>query len=71
MIFKLGSLEKEFIKSFSVDNSALKLVLSAGGSNNLNPKLVLDAFEKHTETKLPYYLISRNMLFNEKMETFK
>lgn len=72
---KKGSLKdidvKEFIKSFSVDNSALKLVLSAGGSNNLNPKLVLDVFEKHTETKLPYYLISRNMLFNDKMEIFK
>ena len=72
---KKGSLKdidlKEFIKSFIVDNSSLTLMLSAGGSNNLNPKLVLDTYEKNAGIKLPYYLITRNMLYNDKMEMFK
>lgn len=62
---------KEYISSFSVNNSVLTLVLSAGGSSNLNPKLILDTFEKKNETKLPFYYISRTMLYNNEMEIFK
>ena len=69
--FQAINIEQSILGSFIVDNSALTLVLSAGGSNNLNPKLVLDTYEKNAGIKLPYYLITRNMLYNDKMEIFK
>lgn len=61
---------KEFIKAFEVRENKLILVLAAGGKNNLNPKLLLDEFNKTQENKLPSYLITRTMLYNENMERF-
>lgn len=62
---------KDYIKDFSVNGTTLNLTLSAGGINNLNPKLVLDAYASYKNTSLPYYSITRTMLYNENMEYFK
>lgn len=62
---------KEFVKNYSVDGPVLKLTLSAGSSNNLNPKLILDAFENKCQYTLPYYFVTRTMLYNKDMKEFK
>ena len=62
---------KEYIKDYTAESSGITITLAAGGSNNLNPKLVLDSFENSFGVTLPYYQITRTMLYNEKMEAFK
>lgn len=62
---------KDYIKDFSVNNGVLYLTLAAGGSSNLNPKLVLDAFSSSKSIELPAYDVTRTMLYNENMENFK
>ena len=62
---------KDYIKDFSVNNGVLYLTLAAGGSSNLNPKLVLDAFSSSKNIELPAYDVTRTMLYNENMENFK
>ncbi len=59
------------IKSFGMSENKVTLVLAAGGSNNLNPKLLLEAFEKSENKKLPYGTVVRTMLYNDNMEEFK
>jgi len=61
---------KEFIRSYEINGNNLKLVLVAGGSNNLNPKLILDAFASEFQLTLPYYKVTRTCLFNSNMEKF-
>ena len=61
---------KEYIKSFELDSTKLKLTLSAGGSENLNPKLILDEFSRFIDDKLPPCTITRTMLYNNRMERF-
>lgn len=61
---------KEFIKDFAIEGNKLKITLAAGGSNNLNPKLILDEFRETLNDKLPPYLITRTMLYNLEMERF-
>ncbi len=51
------------IKSFKVSNDEIKLTLAAG-ANNLNPKLVFDAFEDSSGVKLPYLNIVRTMIYD-------
>lgn len=62
---------KNYIKDFSLNGTTLNLTLAAGGSNNLNPKLVLDAYSSFKSVSLPYYTITRTMLYNDNMEIFK
>ena len=62
---------KEYIKAFSINGNTLLLTLAAGGSNNLNPKLIIDAFEERSGLKTPYYKVTRTMLYNENMNEFK
>ena len=62
---------KNYIKDFSLNGTTLNLTLAAGGSNNLNPKLVLDAYSSFKRVSLPYYTITRTMLYNDNMEIFK
>ncbi len=62
---------KEFINSYKIGEKGASLTLAAGGSNNLNPKLLLDTFAEKCKTELPPYAITRSMLYNEKMECFK
>lgn len=62
---------KDFIKSYKLLGDTLWLTLAAGGSNNLNPKLVLDCFEEKCDIKLPFAQITRTMLYNEQMKRFK
>lgn len=62
---------KGFIKSYKIGENTISLTLAAGGSNNLNPKLLLDTFVNKSSVKLPPYTITRSMLYNDKMECFK
>lgn len=62
---------KEYIKDFSVNGDVLNLTLAAGRSNNLNPKLILDAFSANCGTDIPYYSVKRTMLYSENMEKFE
>ena len=58
-----------FIKRFSVTNDGnvvLNIVLSAGGENNINPTLLLNAYGE-----LPDYTVCRTMIYNDQMESFK
>lgn len=57
------------IKSFSVVGETVTLVLAAG-SNNLNPKLVFEAFERETGKKLPYMSVVRTMIYDQNGEEF-
>ena len=59
------------IKNAEVTDRGIKLVLAAGGSDNLNPKLLLEAFEKANNTKLPYATVVRTMLYDAEMNEFK
>ena len=52
-----------FIKSFSVEGDLLCLTLAAG-ANNLNPKLVLEAFENKSGLKLPFMRVVRTMIWD-------
>ncbi len=61
---------KEYIREFKIEDNSLILVLSAG-SNNLNPKLILDTFCSKMSSSLPAYSITRCMLYNVNMECFK
>lgn len=61
---------KEYINKFSIDNNGVNLILSAG-SNNLNPKLILDTFTTKYNIKLPSYSVTRTMLFDGQMNEFK
>ena len=58
------------IKSFSVEGETVTLLLSAGGANNLNPKLLLEAFEKQSGEKLPYASVLRTMIYDQSGEEF-
>ena len=59
------------IKNAEVTDRGIELVLAAGGSDNLNPKLLLEAFEKANNTKLPYATVVRTMLYDAEMNEFK
>ena len=70
---KKGSMKEidmaPFIKRFDIfveDSLKLKIVLAAGGQNNLNPVLLLNAYGR-----LPYYSVCRTMIFDADMEEFK
>ena len=61
------------IKSFEIisdGNTLLKIVLSAG-NDNVNPILLLNAFEEFLSKKLADYSIKRTMLYTEDMEIFR
>ncbi len=60
---------KDFINSFEIRDNSLRLVLSAG-SNNLNPKLILDAFSNEIGLNLPYYTVTRTCLYNGELQKF-
>lgn len=59
------------IKSFDIENNNLKLLLTAGNENTLNPSLVLDAFFVQYEIEPIFYTVKRTMIFNEKLEVFE
>ena len=58
------------IKWFSIDDVKGKLVLSiilpAGSTDNVNPTLLLDAYGK-----LPYYRVTRTMIYDAEMKEFE
>ncbi len=58
------------IKSFEIESDKITLVLASGSANNLNPKLLLEAFEKQSGEKLPFMSVVRTMIYNSNMEQF-
>ena len=62
---------KEFIKEYKVEDTGIKLIVCAGSSNNLNPKIILDAFASNLKKSLTPYSITRTMLYNSEMNIFK
>lgn len=60
---------KPMIKSYSVNDNILTLVLSAG-ETNLNPTLVIDAAEKFYNKPIYISNIVRTNVFNSEMENF-
>lgn len=61
---------KDFDISFNGD-TILKIVLPAGNSDNINPTIILSAFEKFSGDKLPYYEVTRSGIFTENMLLFR
>ena len=57
--------------SFYKDGNGLKLnlVLPAGGSDNVNPSLILKAYR--SEFPLPYYKITRTCIYDAEMNKFR
>lgn len=51
------------IKSFKVSNGKIDITLVAG-ANNLNPKLIFEAFEESSGIKLPYLKVVRTMIYD-------
>lgn len=65
---------KQGIKSFEIeerfDFALLKVVLTAGSSDNVNPNLLITAFESFTGLEIDSD-ITRNDLYNSDMELFR
>jgi len=63
------------IKNLSIsqvgNETVMNIVLPAGGSENLNPILVLTAFENDSNTKLPPVAPVRTIFYNSDMEIFE
>lgn len=61
------------IKHFEIssnNNTCLNIILTAG-NDNVNPVLLLSAFETFLEEPLPEYDICRSMLYTENLEIFR
>ena len=52
------------IFNFEFTDNSLRLTLSAGATDNLNPTTVLEAFQKEAGVKLPFYKVKRVMLYD-------
>lgn len=59
------------IKSFSVENGALKITLPAGSEDNLNPELLLNAFFENCSSVYSSYNINRTLVYDGDMNVFK
>lgn len=55
----------------SADEIVMNIILPAGGTENLNPMLLLTAFETATNTKLTPAAMVRTMLYTADMEMFQ
>ncbi len=62
---------KEYLKDWCFEDKSIKFTLAAGGSNNLNPKLLLDTFSKANKIDLPPYSVRRGNIYNSEMVLFK
>lgn len=62
---------KPMILDFKFTDQKLYLRLRAGGSENLNPKFLLDAFCEKNGMELPSYSVVRTMLYNENGDCFR
>lgn len=60
----------KMIYDFKFKDNKLKLKLAAGGSDNLNPKLLLEAFENKYNFSLPNYFIRRTMVYSKDEKKF-
>lgn len=56
-------------KIFENENTVLKIILSAG-TDNINPELLIAAFKNFNTDELPYYKITRTMLYIENLTPF-
>lgn len=51
-------------KVLEVDgNAVLKITLPAGGNDNVNPKIITEAYFKSINSKKPFCYVTRNMLY--------
>ncbi len=60
---------KKFELTSSLNNTILKIILSAG-SDNINPTLLLNAFQNQLEINLPDYAIKRTLLYTNDLKVF-
>ena len=68
---KLNTIDiSHMIYSYKLQDNELKLNLAAGGSDNLNPKLLLETFSKENNTLLPNYSIKRIMIYTKENKQF-
>ena len=68
---KLNTIDiSHMIYSYKLQDNELKLNLAAGGSDNLNPKLLLEAFSKEYNLTLPNYSIKRIMIYTKENKQF-
>ena len=58
------------IKSAEVSGDVLRLVLTAGNENNLNPTLVLSTFFENSGKEPVFYRVRRKMLFDAEFQPF-
>ena len=65
---KQGIRKFEIIEKF--DNVELNITLTAGSSDNVNPNLVVSAFQKYSDVEYDID-ITRNDLYNSDMELFR
>ncbi len=54
---------------FEAPNTKLKIILSAG-ADNINPTLLLNAFENQFAVNLPAYSIKRTLLYTKDLKVF-
>ena len=59
------------MKDFKVNDKSMNLLLAAGGSENLNPKLLLDAYALNSNNELPLYSVVRTNLYDLNMCEYK
>jgi len=59
------------IKSYSITEDGVNLILVAGSEDNLNPSLVMSEFFTQCGIEPIFYTVSRNMIYNKEMEQFK
>lgn len=59
------------IKSFSIQNNVLNIVVVAGNEDNLNPTLIMDTFFSQTQTEPLFYSVERTAILNKNGEIFE
>ena len=62
------------IKSYSIEsiqNTRLQIVLPAGGADNLNPELLINAFFEQSDCNYYCYDVVRNAVLNSELKLFK
>ena len=60
----------KMIYDYKFEENELIIRLAAGGNNNLNPKLLLDAFARYFDISLPKYSIKRIMIYADCKKPF-
>ena len=59
------------IKSWSVSENKLKITVTAGNEDNLNPSVVMEAFFENTGISPVFYTVKSTMIFNKSGAEFQ